>query len=68
MSQWNTINSDKEEFSVDAHEFVERGKGTRFGTPDEAYDVAVELDRENLRIDLHTNFDGTIRTSTVYRF
>ncbi|WP_425962746.1 hypothetical protein [Rhizobium nepotum] len=67
MRQWNTVNCGAEEFSLEAHEFVKNGKGTRFSTPDEAYDVAVEIDREDIRIDLHTDIGGAIRTSTVWR-
>lgn len=67
MNQWNTVNRGNEEFSLDAHDFVARGKGTRFSTPDEAYDVAVEIDREDVRIDLHTDVGGAIRTSTVWQ-
>lgn len=59
--------SDKE-WNEEKSEGVIWGKGTRYITSADAYDVAVELSFDQIKIWYHSNLDGNIRSSIVWEF
>lgn len=66
MREWCTIRKLDDghylEWSVEKSEFVKAG--TAFPDSSAAYDVAVELG-EPVKVWLHTNLDGNIRSSII---